>query len=94
MKTRTESTILFTCCTAEEQVYNCYRLIHTVDAFHGYDVFSVFLTTSMNGELDEEFVYDITHEETIAKDFFTRICREHVTACTLQDIAKDFLAQF
>lgn len=94
MNTRTESTILFTSCTAEEQIYNCYRLIHTVDAFLGDDVFSVFITTKTDDRLDEEFVYDIARDEQMAKDFFSHICRERVTACTLQDIAKDFLADF
>jgi hypothetical protein len=94
MNTRTESTILFTNCTAEEQIFNCYRLIRTVDAFLGDDVFSVFVTTKTDDGLDEEFVYDITRDEQVAKDFFSRLCHERVTACTLQDITKDFLADF
>ncbi len=91
--TRSESSVILTHCTAEEQVYTCCRLIHTVDTFHGGDVFSIFLTTNTDGNIDEEFVYDISREEAAAKHFFSLICREHVTACTLQDIAKDFLAE-
>lgn len=91
--TRSESSIILTHCNAQEQILNCCRLIHTVDAYHGNDVFSVFLSTRDKGEIDEEFVYDISHDRDSAIDFFTRICREHVTACTLCDIARDFLAE-
>ena len=77
----------------QEEILNCCRLIHTVDVYHGNDVYSVFLTTRNNDMIDEEFVYDIAHDKNKAVDFFTLVCREHVTACTLRDIARDFLAE-
>lgn len=91
--TRSESSVIFTHSTAQKQVATCYRLIRTIDAFHGEDVFSVFLTTYTSGKLDEEFVYDISRKESVAKYIFTLLCKEHVTACTLQDTIHDFLAE-
>ena len=90
---RHESSILLTHCNMQEEILNCCRLIHTVDVYHGNDVYSVFLTTRNNDMIDEEFVYDIAHDKNKAVDFFTLVCREHVTACTLHDIARDFLAE-
>ena len=90
---RHESSILLTHCNTQEDILNCCRLIHTVDAYHEDDVYSVFLTTRSRDVIDEEFVYDIAHDESKAVDFFTLVCREHVTACTLRDIARDFLAE-
>jgi hypothetical protein len=43
--------------------------------------------------VDEEFVYDIARDKDTALRFFNCLCREHVTACTLCDIARDFLAE-
>ncbi len=91
--TRSESSIILTHCTTQEQILNCCRLIHTIDACNGNDVFSVFLSTYDEGMVDEEFVYDIARDKDTAMRFFNCLCREHVTACTLCDIARDFLAE-
>ncbi len=90
---RAESSIILTHCSIDGHVLSCCRLIQTVDVYHGNDVFSVFVSTSADDETDEEFVYDISHDKETAVSFFTRICQEHISACTLLDIAQDFLAE-
>ena len=90
---RTESSVILTNFNTIDHVYNCCRLIQTVDLLHGDDVFSIFLTTKSADDIDEEFVYDIARDEFHAKAFFSQICKEHVTACTLLDITRDFLAE-
>ncbi len=91
---RTESAIIKTHCVSEKGIYTYYRLLHTVDAFQGRDVYSVFLTTSTKSEVDEEFAYDIAQNAEEAILFFTKLCNAHVTACTLLDVTTDFLASF
>ncbi len=91
--TRPESAIILTKYNTEDHTINHYRLIRTMDLFQNQDVFSVFLTTDHPDGIDEEFIYDISHEENLATCFFNRICSENVTACTLAAVAHDFLAQ-
>lgn len=92
MTQRHESSVILTKTNDENHVQNCYRLIQTIDIFHGIHIFSVFLTTTAYGITDEEFVYDIAHEAIDANHFFRYICENQVTASTLLDVAKDFLS--
>ncbi len=90
---RPESSVILTCQKTELDLSHSYRLIHTVDAFRGYDVFSVFLSTKSNNCCDEEFVYDISHDEATAKEIFSLLYQGSVSACTLQDILRDMLTE-
>ena len=54
MTQRHESSVILTKTNDENHVRNCYRLIQTIDIFHGIHIFSVFLTTTAYGITDEE----------------------------------------
>ncbi len=91
--TRTNSTILMTVTRQKEALFCTYRLICTIDPFRGETVFSIFVSSIHEGMTDEEFVYDITREEEKAKILFSALSEGQVSACTMQDVLHDLLAE-
>ena len=90
---RESSGLIMTDIGREEGVLNRYRLIATMDAFSGREVFSVFLTTESADGVTEDFVYDITRDPDEARVFFQRIVESRATALHLREIAEDFLCE-
>ena len=76
----------------EKTISNHYRLIRTMDPFQHTDIFSVFLTTTTAEGTDEAFAYDITRDADTAKEFFTLLCKENVSALHLREVAEDFIS--
>ena len=90
---RPESTVQQRCVTLCHGVQNTYRLLRCVDAEHGTDIYSIFLTTKEKDFVDEEFIFDLARTEDRAIAFFEQMLKMQVTACTLADIASDLLAE-
>ena len=90
---RPESTVQRRCITRCHGVQNTYRLLRCVDAERGTDIYSIFLTTKADEFVDEEFIFDLARTEDAATKFFEQMLKMQVTACTLTDIASDFLAE-
>ena len=91
--TRAESSILLHSLQNENGIDNHYRLLRSLDPFHGNDVFSIFVTTQTKETVDDEFVYDIARDESTAIRRFSLICRESVCACTLADVLQDLITE-
>ena len=91
--TKETSALILTDITGENGILNRYRLIATMDAISGKEVFSVFLTTESGEGMTEDFVYDITRDSDEAVRFFHRLVEYRATALHLRDIAEDFLCE-
>ena len=90
---RPESCIILTKRLAIEDIRNIYRLIRTVDPIAGGDIYSVFVSTSQENHIDEEFVFDIARDTTNALAVLDKLCHGGVTACTLYDVMQDFIEE-
>lgn len=86
------SSIILTKYNRANDLQNSFRLIRTLDGFHNTDVFSIFLTTEFQNVREEEFVYDISRDADTAKEFFTLLCKENVSALHLREVAEDFIS--
>ena len=74
-----------------EHLQTTYRLVRHFLCAEDRDAYSFFLTTVHHQKIEEEFLFDLTENEKIATCFFEILCQNHVTACTLFEIAEDFL---
>ncbi len=73
-------------------LHTTYRLIRNFLSAENRDAYSFFLTTVHSQSTEEEFLFDLTENEKVAEFFFEKLCQNNVTACTLLEIAEDFLS--
>ena len=90
---RPERAVQQCCIRTTCGVKNTYRLLRSLDAVHGTDLYSLFLTTETESTVDEEFLLDLARTEADAISFFEHMLAMSVTACTLIDVASDLLAE-
>ena len=90
---RTNGCVILTKSVRLTDGESLFRLIETADAFSDGWVYSLFVTTTENGTLQEEFLYDVSRSRRDAVDILRRLCTDGVKASSLHSAVSRLLSE-